>query len=354
MITATLQLEHPGFSLDASFTLPPTGVTGVFGPSGSGKTTLLRAMAGLEAGVVGNIVVSENCWLDDKNSLSPRQRRVGLVFQEPSLFPHMSVLGNLLYAQKRVRNATYHIDFKEICQTLQLESLLSRNAGLLSGGERQRVAIGRALLNCPSMLLLDEPLSALDQQARNQIILILEKIFQHIEIPILYVSHASDEIAHLAENLLLMNHGKVVAYGELREVLGKIDSPLNASEDAFSVMRCKVQAQDLPYLTTVVSAGGAVLQIPRQNLENKAEVRLRIRARDVSLCLIPAGNSSILNVLPAMVVALSTQIEQGSRTVKLNVAGECILARVSEYSVQQLRLQPGQALYAQIKSVSLQ
>lgn len=203
------------------------------------------------------------------------------------------------------------------------------------------------------MLLMDEPLSALDQKARIQLIFILEKIFQQIEIPILYVSHSSDEIARLAENLILMDKGRVVAHGELAQVLGRVDNPFSASDEAFSVLRCSVQSHDLPYLTTVASRGGAVLQVPKQSLDVGSTVSLRIRARDVSLCLQPAAQTSILNVLPATVLGLAAEVEQGSRAIQLDVAGENILARISEFSAQQLQLVPGKRVYAQIKSVSL-
>ncbi|MSR12032.1 MAG: molybdenum ABC transporter ATP-binding protein [Gammaproteobacteria bacterium] len=353
MIAANIQLQKPGFELRAEFEVPAGGVTGVFGPSGSGKTTLLRALAGLEAGVTGNLVVSGAHWLSGSHSMSVQERLVGFVFQDPCLFPHLSVMGNLLYARNRAKNSSYQIDLEHVCEMLNIHDLLNRNAGLLSGGERQRVAIGRALLNRPAMLLLDEPLSAVDQGGRNYLISILENLFQNIEIPIFYVSHASDEIARLAENLILMNQGRVIAHGELKQVLGKIDTPLNASDEAFSVMRCTIKSHQLAYLTTVQTAGGEVLQVPRQPLEGDSVVRLRIRARDVSLSLQRAQESSILNILPATVVALSPEIEQGTRTVKLDVAGDSLLARVSEYSVQQLQLQPGKAVFAQVKSISL-
>lgn len=353
MISANLQLQMSGFSLDASFSVPANGVTGIFGPSGCGKTTLLRVIAGLEEGAKGHIHVAGAVWQDEKVLMPVSQRRVGYVFQDPRLFPHLNVLENLQYSRSRVTKAPYRFDLKPICDMLNINELLSRRTQMLSGGERQRVAIGRALLSSPTMLLMDEPLSALDQEARDQLIVILENLSQQIEIPILYVSHSSDEIARLAEHLLLMKQGRIEAYGELAEVLGAVDSPLSASDEAFSVVRCRVTAHELPYLTRVTSQGGAHFQVPRQTLSDQAEVRLRIRARDVSLCLQPARDSSILNVLPATVEALAQDFQQGSRTIKLDIAGDGLLARISEYSAQQLQLHPGKAVFAQIKSVSL-
>lgn len=353
MIDAVIQLRKMGFTLEASFSVPASGVTGVFGPSGCGKTSLLRAIAGLEPEATGIVRVAGMGWQNASSSMPVIARRVGFVFQDPCLFPHLNVLENLQYARKRVKSAHYQYDINEICDLLQLQDLLQHSVGILSGGQRQRVAIGRALLSSPAMLLMDEPMSALDQSARNQLILILEKIFQQIEIPVFYVSHSSDEIARLAEHLILMERGRITAYGELGEVLGRVDSPLSASDQAFSVIRCTITSHDLPFLTTVESRGGARFQVPRQFLRDNSEVRLRIRARDVSLCLQPARGTSILNVLPATVVTLAKGLEQGSRTVKLDVAGDSLLAQISEHSTQVLQLQPGKAVYAQIKSVSL-
>jgi len=292
-------------------------------------------------------------WLDAHNSLRVTQRKVGFVFQDSALFPHLSVLGNLSYARKRAMNASYQLDIDRIIEILQLRSLLHRTANALSGGERQRVAIGRALLGSPTLLLLDEPLSAVDQATRSHLIPILEKVFQEIDIPVLYVSHASEEVARLAENLILMDRGRVTAFGKLTQVLGQVDSPFNESDEAFSVLHCKMTPDNQPHLTTVVNAGGAQLHLPRQSSAPDTDIRLRIRARDVSLCLSEPGDSSILNILPATVVALANATDQGSRTVKLEMAGDVLLARVSEYSVQKLGLVAGMSVYAQIKSVSL-
>lgn len=353
MIEAAIQLQKPAFTLNAMFSAPATGVTGIFGPSGCGKTSLLRAFAGLEPGTAGRISVQGVEWQGGGKTVPVLARRIGFVFQDPCLFPHLDVLENLEYARRRVRNSTYQYDLKEISSLLGIENLLRHKVGMLSGGERQRVAIGRALLSSPSVLLMDEPMSALDQPARSQLISILEKIFQRIEIPVFYVSHSSDEIARLADYLILMERGKIAAHGKLEEVLGRVDTPLSRSEDAFSVIRCTVSAQDLPFLTTVVSRGGAAYRVPTHFLGGESELSLRVRARDVSLCLQPPAQTSILNVLPATVEAIANGREQGSRTVKLNVAGESLLAQISEHSSQVLQLAPEKAVYAQIKSVSL-
>jgi molybdate transport system ATP-binding protein len=353
MINIALQLPRTSFKLDARFEVPTQGVTGVFGRSGSGKTSLLRAMAGLEPGATGSVQIGADSWQGQAGFLPVDQRRVGVVFQEPSLFPHLSVEENLQYGRKRNSSAAQAIDFEAIYDILALRSLLSRDVVMLSGGEQQRVAIGRALLAAPRLLLMDEPLSALDQEARQQLMSFLENIVQQLEIPVFYVSHSSEEIARLADNLVLMQAGRVTAYGSLNEVLGQVDSPLNELEEAFSVFQCRIASHQLPYLTSLKSKGDASLHIPRIDGALNSSVRLRIRARDVSLCLDQPSNSSILNILQGQVIDISKQVERGSRTVKLDIGGESLLARVSEYSVQQLALRPGLHLFAQIKSASL-
>ena len=359
MIDVDLSLNKAEFSLKAQFQLPESGVTGIFGQSGGGKTTLLRAIAGLEPGTRGSLSVNGRCWQSKSIFLAAESRHIGLVFQEPSLFSHLDVRANLVFGSSRGEGrkenskAQQTDDLEHICTTLELGSLLHRDPRSLSGGEQQRVAIGRALMASPVMLMMDEPLSALDHRARRTLMPFLEKTFQELEIPVLYVSHSTEEVARLADNLVLMEEGRVTAFGSLSEVLGRVDSPLNEVDEAFSVFSCTVNNHDLPHLTSLISRGGEVLHIPRVDIPTALPVRLRIRARDVSLCLQRPQQSSILNVLPAQIVDISRQIRQGSRSIKLNVGGETLLARVSEYSVQLLQLAPGQRVFAQIKAAAL-
>ena len=359
MIDVDLSLNKAEFSLKAQFQLPESGVTGIFGQSGGGKTTLLRAIAGLEPGAVGSLRVNGRCWQSESIFLPAENRHIGLVFQEPSLFSHLDVRANLVFGSTRGkgrngnRQARQAADLDHICETLELGSLLHRDPCSLSGGEQQRVAIGRALMASPVMLMMDEPLSALDYRARRTLMPFLEKTFQELEIPVLYVSHSTEEVARLADHLVLMEEGRVTAIGSIGEVLGRVDSPLNEVDEAFSVFNCTVNNHDLPHLTSLISRGGEVLHIPRVDINTALPVRLRIRARDVSLCLQRPQQSSILNVLPAQIVDISRQIRQGSRSIKLNIGGDTLLARVSEYSVQLLQLAPGQQVFAQIKSVAL-
>lgn len=360
MIQVNVELPGKDFHLKAGFECPAKGITGIFGPSGSGKTTLLRVIAGLETSAHGSIAVKGTRWLDSQSAnpaiaMPVNKRRVGMVFQDASLFPHLNVEQNLLFGRNRLNKPANPFDLDEFYRQLGVADLLKRATAKLSGGEKQRVALGRALLAEPTLLLMDEPLSALDQTTRDQLMLFLEKLFQKIEIPVFYVSHSSEEIARLADHLLLMEEGEVIESGPIQQVLGRVDSHLAASDAAFSMIECRIKNHDLPYLTSIVCSGGETLQIPRLTNAAKvgARVRLRIQARDVSVCLEHPKNSSILNILPATVCDIASESKQGSRIVKLDISGDLLLAKVSEFSVQQLELRPGQQLFAQIKSAAL-
>ncbi|MBL4820727.1 MAG: molybdenum ABC transporter ATP-binding protein [Gammaproteobacteria bacterium] len=351
MIEVSTTLQKDNFTLNAEFTVPGRGVTVIFGPSGCGKTSLLRAIAGLEPRACGNIKVNNKLWQSAQFSLPTHKRRLGYVFQTPSLFPHLSVQANLLFGARKSNTGTP--DFNQAVELLGLESLLQRPGAELSGGEQQRVAIGRALLCSPDLLLLDEPLSALDMGSKAKLIPFLESALQALEIPALYVTHSPDEVARLADNLLLMDQGRVRGFGPVADVLSRLDSPLAVTEEAFTVLRGQVGNQKLAGLTTITSQAGHAIHIPLNPREAGSEVRIKIQARDVSLCLERPEKTSILNILPATVENLSEVTSAGNRTVKLDLAGEKLLARVSDYSCQQLQLRPGQALFAQIKSAAL-
>jgi molybdate transport system ATP-binding protein len=352
MIDIQIELQNASFHLEANFSVAETGVTGIFGPSGSGKTSLLRVIAGLEPQALGLVQIGKAVWQDETSYLPIAQRQMGMVFQEPSLFQHLNVAENLRYGMNRTKRTSQSIEFSSMCGLLDLEILLERNPQTLSGGEKQRVAIARALLASPQLLLLDEPLSALDQSARGKLMTYLEKVFQILDIPVFYVSHSSEEIARLADNLILMDSGQVSAFGPIDDVLSRIDNPLIELDEAFSVLECEVKAHDLPHLTTIQSVGGKILHIPEIQRAITSKLRLQIRARDVSLCLTEPSNTSILNIIEAKVAEIS-QVKQGARTIKLDIAGENLMAKVSDYSSTQLNLHSGQEVFAQIKSVAL-
>lgn len=359
MIEASLQLNKSDFQLAANFSVPGRGVTAVFGPSGCGKTTLLRAIAGLEPDTSGSLIVNSQQWLSPQQCRPIEERRVGVVFQDPSLFPHLTVQENLLYGRKRLSKVTKPIEIDQLITSLEIDKLLTRYPGGLSGGEKQRVALGRALLAEPKLLLMDEPLSALDQGSRDKLMLLLEKFLQQIDIPVFYVTHSSEEVARLADNLVLLADGSVLDHGPIQDVLGAVDGELSRSDTAFSVIEGKIATTQLPGLVSVDCGTDILLQVPDStstsgmHYQPGSRVRLRIRARDVSVCLEQPRRSSILNILPAVVTELAAEPYNGSRVVKLDIAGKQLLSKISEYSVQQLGLQAGQSVFAQIKSAAL-
>ncbi|MEX0965028.1 MAG: molybdenum ABC transporter ATP-binding protein [Pseudohongiellaceae bacterium] len=355
MIEAAVRLQKPEFLLQAEFSAPGRGVTAIYGPSGCGKTTLLRAIAGLEPNTEGRLSVNGESWLTPDTRLAVEKRGVGLIFQHPSLFRQLTVQENLLYGRKRLKKAINPIEINELIHSLDIEALLTRYPDGLSGGETQRVALGRALLAEPKLLLMDEPLSALEQNSRTKLMSLLEKFLQQLDIPVLYVTHSSEEVARLANNLVLLAGGSVTHSGTIGQVLGALDSDLSRSDSAFSVIEGQVSEKQLPGLICVECGAGIELQVPRSDggYESGARVRLRIRARDVSVCLEQPQRSSILNILPAIITEVGATADNGSRIVKLDIDGRALLSKISEYSVQHLGLREGQAVFAQIKSAAL-
>ena len=256
-ICASFSLQLEGFTLDASFSVPATGVTALFGPSGSGKTTLLRCIAGLER-ANGTLYVNGELWQDDTHWMPTHQRPLGYVFQEASLFPHLSVRANLEYGYKRIPATERRVQPEQVVEWLGLSHLIDRgDPAKLSGGERQRVAIARALLTSPRLLLMDEPLSALDTRSRQEILPYLERLHRELEIPVLYVSHAMEEVARLADHLVLLEQGRVIAVGTLHETLARLDLPTAYFDDAGVVVEAVVAQQDESYHLTRIDFAGA-------------------------------------------------------------------------------------------------
>lgn len=335
--------------------LPARGVSALFGRSGVGKTTFLRLLAGLERGR-GTLFACGECWQDDARSVfvPTEQRRVGYVFQEASLFPHLSVRGNLDYALKRRAHFRPELDEAPILGILELDRLLHRAPNSLSGGERQRVALARALLSAPRILLLDEPLAALDDSRKAEVLPYLERLRDELSIPMVYVSHSVDEVARLADWLVLLDGGRVVRAGALGEVMSRLDSPLSHGDQAGVVIVARVGVHDRMHHLTRVEFPGGALWVSLLQKPVGALVRARVLARDVSIALREPGPSSILNVMPARVCAVS---DEGPDRV--NVALEvgdgktALLARVTRRSLEALSLGPGAAVYAQVKSVAL-
>lgn len=355
-IDAHYQLERKHFTLDATFSVPARGITALFGPSGCGKTTLLRAIAGLEKNARGHFRIGDTVWQDATQCLPTHQRAVGYVFQEASLFNHLSVRGNLEYGFKRIVAEQRHIPFEQAVELLGLESLLQRHSSQLSGGERQRVAIARALLTSPQLLLMDEPLAALDHRRKQEILPFFERLHSELEIPIIYVSHAPDEVARLADYLVLLDNGRVQASGPIAEMLTRIDLPLAHDHDAGAIIDGAVTALDTDYHLATVTFPGGQLSIAEQNLRMGEKVRLRILARDVSLTLEHQTGTSILNIIPVTVTSLnedSASQNKAQLLVQLDAAGTTLLTRVTRKSADALKLTPGKAMFAQVKSVAL-
>ncbi|MDP3538932.1 MAG: molybdenum ABC transporter ATP-binding protein [Azonexus sp.] len=353
-IRAKFRVDRSDFQLDVDLTLPGRGVTALFGHSGSGKTTCLRAMAGLERAREGYFSIGDEVWQDESKGhfVPPHQRALGVVFQEASLFPHLSVRGNMEFGQKRASTAAMCFELPEVAELLGIGHLLERNPTQLSGGERQRVAIARALLAAPKILLMDEPLAALDLKRKLEILPYLERLHRELAIPIIYVSHSPDEVARLADHLVLLDEGKVVASGPLKDVLSRIDLPAAFADDAGVVIEAEIVAHEADDLTRLEFSGGSIFVSRRQEPVGTWR-RCRIHARDVSLALVPQTQSSILNCVSAMVVDLAPTNTPGHVLVKLDVAGEPLLARITRRSAERLNIRPGLALRAQIKAVAL-
>ncbi len=354
-IRARFRLAWAGFDLDVDLDLPGRGVTALFGHSGSGKTTCLRCVAGLERAAEARLEVNGELWQDSAAGVfvPPHRRALGYVFQEASLFPHLSVRRNLEFGLRRVDAASRRVSWANVMELLGIGHLLERMPARLSGGERQRVGIARALLTSPRLLLMDEPLAALDLKRKNEILPYLERLHDELDIPVLYVSHSPDEVARLADHVVLLDQGRVVAQGALQETLARLDLPTAFSEDAGVVIEARVAAHDDAYhLSRLDFAGGEVL-VARRAAAIGQRLRFRVHARDVSLALSRSEDSSITNVIAATVCALVEADTPAHVLVRLDAAGTPLLARITRRSSDHLQLAPGLAVWAQIKAVAL-
>jgi molybdate transport system ATP-binding protein len=352
VIDAKFYFRRGSFTLDVDFCIPARGVCAVFGASGCGKTTLLRAIAGLEANSNGRLQVADMRWQQGDVFVPPHQRALGYVFQESSLFAHLNVRRNLEYGLKRVAVSERKVSLEQAIHLLGIESLLERQPHSLSGGEKQRVAIARALAVSPRLLLMDEPLAALDQSRKQEVMPYLKALHQELDIPVMYVSHALEEVAQLADYLILMEAGGIVATGDIHELFTRLDLPLAQELDASAIINARVAGFDEAFQLMHLQFGGGRMSVPVQNLKKGDEVRLRLMARDVSLTLEHQSGTSILNIFPVTVSEIAaTGAAQVS--VKLDAAGVSILSRITRKSAQKLNLTPGKKVFAQVKSVAL-
>ena len=353
-IEARFQQSFPGFTLDVDLTLPGRGVTALFGPSGCGKSTLLRCIAGLNAAPQGRCLVNGEVWQDGAQALPTHQRPLGYVFQEPQLFAHLSVSANLQYGRKRTAGAAQQVAWDRAIELLGIGHLLERRTAGLSGGERQRIAIARALLTSPRLLLMDEPLAALDLARKNEFMPYLERLHRELDIPVVYVSHAPDEVARLADHIVAMEAGRALASGPLAEVLSRVDLPIRLGEDAGVVLEGVVVERDASWSLARVAFPGGCLWVRDGGQAKGTTVRIRILARDVSLALSPATDTSLLNSLPVVVDQLADDSHPALALCRLQVGtSSSLLARLTRRSAAALGLAPGQAVWAQIKAVAL-
>ncbi|QJI29005.1 molybdenum ABC transporter ATP-binding protein [Pseudomonas sp. ADAK18] len=357
MIEVRLQLKYSGFALDVDLQLPGRGVTALYGHSGSGKTTCLRCIAGLERADEGFIRINDEVWQDSRNGLfvPPHKRALGYVFQEASLFPHLSVLANLQFGLKRIPRQQRRVDMAQATELLGIGHLLDRHPQHLSGGERQRVGIARALLTSPQLLLMDEPLAALDSKRKSEILPYLERLHDELEIPVLYVSHAQDEVARLADHIVLLSDGNALASGPIGETLARLDLPMALGDDAGVVINGTVSAYDAHYQLLTLQLPNSPLQVrvAHTPLDRGKHLRFKVQARDVSLSLQAEEHSSILNRLPVTVTQEIPADNSAHVLVRLDAGGTPLLARITRFSRDQLQLHPGQVLWAQIKAVAV-
>jgi len=354
-IEARFRQNFPGFTLDVDLQLPGRGVTALFGPSGCGKSTLLRCMAGLNAAPNGRCVINGEVWQDGAQAgLPTHQRPLGYVFQEPQLFAHLSVRANLQYGRSRTARVAQQVAWDRAIELLGIAHLLERRTAGLSGGERQRIAIARALLTSPRLLLMDEPLAALDLARKNEFMPYLERLTHDLDIPVVYVSHAPDEVARLADHIVVMEAGRVLASGPLAEVLARVDLPIRLGEDAGVVLEGVVVERDTAWSLARVAFPGGCLWVRDGGHEKGSAVRIRILARDVSLALTPATDTSLLNSLPVVVEQLAEESHSALALCRLRVGtSSSLLSRLTRRSAAALGLAPGQPVWAQIKAVAL-
>ncbi|MDT7041465.1 molybdenum ABC transporter ATP-binding protein [Candidatus Nitronereus thalassa] len=327
----------------------------MFGASGSGKTTLLRCIAGLTRASKGYLKFGQDMWQDESTFLPIQKRRVGIVFQDARLFPHLNAKQNLEYGMKRIQLSDRHIHVEQVVELLGLEKLLERRGHQLSGGEQQRVAIGRALLISPQLLLMDEPLASLDQERKKEILPFIQRLNQDLQIPVLYVSHDLNEILQLANHMVLLKEGKVVATGPIQEVFARLDLPgLVEPNMVGAILETKVAEHEPEFGLTRVEFEGRSLFIPKQEMRVGAPLRVQIHARDVSLVVgAPAATSSVLNSLEATVLEIEeSPIDQYAMEVKLDV-GCPLLAMITRKSFHELNLHAGQKVHAHFKAVAL-
>ncbi len=352
MIEARIKHQRDDFMLEADFSINHQGITAVFGPSGCGKTLLLRCIAGLEKCSNSYLRVGETIWQDSQHFMKPHKRKVGYVFQEPSLFKHLNVQQNIEYGLKRSNINSNKKLIEPAIELLNLKKLLMREPTQLSGGEQQRVAIARALSASPSLLLLDEPLAALDYQHKTEILTYLDSINTELQIPMLYVSHSRTEVARLASELMILDNGKIQAQGKLTELFNNLDLPLANRSDAETVIKATVVNYDPEYALATMQFAGGKLLVAGNGLPIGSEVTLQVLANDVSITLSEQQQTSILNIISTTIEQI-VDFNEAQVTIKLIAGTTPLLSRITRRSANQLNLKAGDQVFAQVKTVAL-
>ncbi len=353
-IRTSFRLNYPDFTFAVDLQLPSTGVTALFGPSGSGKTTLLRCIAGLVKSPDGLLRVKDEIWQEGSFFMPIHRRALGYVFQEAGLLPHLSVRRNLEFGLQRIPPAGRRVQFEQVVDLLGLSRLIDRQDPCsLSGGEQQRVAIGRALLTSPKLLLMDEPLSSLDPASKQEILPYLERLHGALDVPMLYVSHSLDEVTRLADHVVLMDAGQIVVSDSLDAVQSRLDLPMAHLDDAGIVIEACVAGHDEIYHLSRLDFSGGKLWVSRVDCPVGSRVRARVLARDVSIATVAPQGTSITNILAARIAEIE---DEGHDRVNLRLLvgdGQTLLSRITRRSRDQLGLAVGRDVFAQVKSVAV-
>ncbi|WP_286829543.1 MULTISPECIES: molybdenum ABC transporter ATP-binding protein [Kordiimonas] len=355
MIQAAFRGQTGGFDIDVAFTMPRAGVTALFGASGSGKTTILRAMAGLGK-LEGSLQVGDAIWQDSARGIfkAPHERPIGYVFQEASLFPHLDVADNIRFGEKRsLRAGATPPVFGDIVDQMKIGRLLDRAPHTLSGGERQRVALARALMRGPELLLMDEPLSALDRRGRDDLLGCLEALHREARIPILYVSHDSAEVARLADHLVIIEGGRKQAEGPAGTLFSQLDFiPPDGRAEAGVILEARVQDHDSTMQLTHLAVNGQTMTTPAIEAPAGTEVTLRVKARDVAIALKKPEAISIRNILEGTILEIRDADDVGHVDVLIDIGGGQLRSQVTHDACNDLQLKAGTSVFALVKSMS--
>lgn len=357
VLSFRFRLRFGDFEVALAHDMALAGIIALFGHSGSGKTTVLRVLSGLEKGADGYVDFDGEAWQappPDEVFVPPHARAIGYVFQDARLFPHLTVAGNLAFAEKRARRHPDGTDFETVSDRLDLGSLLDRRTASLSGGERQRVAVARALLTRPRLLLMDEPLSALDSRRKSEILPYIARLPREFGVPVIYVTHSVDEVAYLADTMIVLSNGRKIADGPVAETLARLDlGPATGRFEAGVVLEARVTAHDEAFQLTHLKLGDSSLSVPLIDAAPGTAVRLRIRARDVALATRRPEAISSRNILSGTVLEIAEEAETAFAETLVEVPGGRLRARVTRQAVADLGLVPGGQVFAVIKSISL-